>query len=342
MRPSIWDKLGTIGPILMAAGAPNTTGRNMGLLATIPGQLRALEEAQQTRRLRETQMETADQLRELRKSAERRAEEKHPFEMGLLGAKAAHLLDPTTDMPASMRALAEMMKRQGMTPDEIDRAFMNQDRYKFKINDVGDRVWVDTWAAQTMGPGTVDVELPAAETPKTDDDPALAFGGSSLLQYPAKALSPLGVDIAGGTTAAIDDVNALNQRTSIAIKRLEGVRDSVYMDKQAKSMMPQPGAFTSDERAARKAEDMVGLLDSWIADLETNLKNPRIGAKNKQAMEAALPEFRSVRSAYEMMAQQIRGSPDPGLSGGPKPGAVEGGYMFKGGDPADKNNWVKQ
>lgn len=36
------------------------------------------------------------------------------------------------------------------------------------------------------------------------------------------------------------------------------------------------------------------------------------------------------------------GLPSPGVAGqGPIPGSVESGYKFKGGDPADKNNWVK-
>lgn len=70
---------------------------------------------------------------------------------------------------------------------------------------------------------------------------------------------------------------------------------------------------------AQSYEDYVSALN----DLETVINNAVTSAK---------------QSAGQQPQQPAGG---PAASGGPKPGTVDGGYRFKGGNPADQNNWER-
>lgn len=61
-------------------------------------------------------------------------------------------------------------------------------------------------------------------------------------------------------------------------------------------------------------------------------------AQSEKDYRAALADYRSVIEAGLKRAIQQAGAA-PQETSGPRPGATEGGYRFKGGDPADPNSW---
>jgi hypothetical protein len=71
---------------------------------------------------------------------------------------------------------------------------------------------------------------------------------------------------------------------------------------------------------------------------------PGIQSGSKQMQNKQLDAFDNMTSILKKgIAGVNQGKADTNqpASGAPKRGAVEGGYRFKGGDPADKSNWVK-
>jgi hypothetical protein len=61
--------------------------------------------------------------------------------------------------------------------------------------------------------------------------------------------------------------------------------------------------------------------------------NKRIMLKQQDALDNQVAKLRHGQPKTPQMAKEQQS--------GPKAGDVEGGYKFKGGDPADKNNWEK-
>jgi hypothetical protein len=65
-------------------------------------------------------------------------------------------------------------------------------------------------------------------------------------------------------------------------------------------------------------------------------------AQSDEEFENSLRELRDVMAAgYKRLSGKEFDRPAPGRKGGPKPGTVQDGFKFKGGNPADPKNWEK-
>jgi hypothetical protein len=66
------------------------------------------------------------------------------------------------------------------------------------------------------------------------------------------------------------------------------------------------------------------------------------GSGNKKVMFKQLDAFDNQAALLKKGVPRTPGQAEKEAQAGPKVGDIEGGYRFKGGDPADKNNWEKQ
>ena len=94
--------------------------------------------------------------------------------------------------------------------------------------------------------------------------------------------------------------------------------------------LPDPstmkGATTSNQDMSAAVGKVIDLLQTRLASREKQLGLP----------------VTDVRGAANELRATIPGGPSPQPSNGPiAPGAIEDGYRFRGGNPADKNNWER-
>jgi hypothetical protein len=123
------------------------------------------------------------------------------------------------------------------------------------------------------------------------------------------------------------DKNSVFQKDALfaafAIERAaQGGRLTVQMMKQAGSVL-DPTQYTKEAYAAI----LGGRRQQLVSDLRENRLSDEDIAKLTTPLAQKQPDIGAPG-----------GAPRPAA---PKAGAVESGYRFKGGDPADKNNWVR-
>lgn len=102
---------------------------------------------------------------------------------------------------------------------------------------------------------------------------------------------------------------------------------NTFVNEYARAINPKGTATVSDKEHAREllaATDSQEALEAKIGVMRQEM------ARGRQAPQDV---------ARDLRANRASGS---GAAGAPKVGTVEGGYRFKGGDPANQANWVKQ
>lgn len=76
--------------------------------------------------------------------------------------------------------------------------------------------------------------------------------------------------------------------------------------------------------------------------VETSAQSVLNGFKNSpQALKAAIKAARASVGTFQNNVQDTNNAGKPSEGSGPKAGDTEGGYRFKGGDPAKQSNWEK-
>jgi hypothetical protein len=98
-------------------------------------------------------------------------------------------------------------------------------------------------------------------------------------------------------------------------------------------------------KIASGATGSAGSTDSAQAHALELIDNAHTPAQLRAVVATLTKDADGQKAANKQQADEIRGRLKDAVStkpsGGPKPGDIEDGYQFKGGNPSDKNNWVK-
>ena len=176
-----------------------------------------------------------------------------------------------------------------------------------------------------------DLQLDKARTDKESRDrskQAAVDSVSAQLTVIDKALDHPGRETATGVSGAIDPRNYIpgTQATDFRVV-LDQINGTAFL--QAFESLKGGGQITNVE--GQKGTDAIARLNR---------------AQSDEEFKVALEDLRGVmEKGYERLTGQQapqRPKPTSPTKNGPKPGAVEGGYRFKGGNPADPKNWEKQ
>lgn len=122
------------------------------------------------------------------------------------------------------------------------------------------------------------------------------------------------------TAAGRDLVRALSINPRFPVGEMQRIEEEINI---------KPGAFTSSQALQERMRGVDTVLRRRLDNERRTASNPQLPVESRRnALQAA--------NDIENFLVTL-GVPQQGDA--PQPGAVEDGYMFKGGDPADRNNW---
>jgi hypothetical protein len=124
-------------------------------------------------------------------------------------------------------------------------------------------------------------------------------------------------------------------------RRMSGDPDVAALDAVRAEITQLAGAFGGDSRVSN--DEMRRLDKAVISDFDNKKSAGALlevlkDFRNSKAKKLPIPGIHDRKTwAAEAQPQQQQAP-----SGGPQPGTTMQGYRFKGGNPADRNNWEKQ
>jgi hypothetical protein len=164
-----------------------------------------------------------------------------------------------------------------------------------------------------------------ADVVPTQQRQSAIAGNLNTLSVLDKALSHPGLDAATGLQGAIDPRNYIPGTDA---KDFNVVMDQIKGKAFLQAFESLKGGGQITEVEGKKATDAIARLNT---------------AQSTPEFKKALMELRDVAvSANARMTGSDGQKPTQATPPTPTPGMVRGGYRFKGGNPADKNNWEKQ
>ena len=147
------------------------------------------------------------------------------------------------------------------------------------------------------------------------------------------------------------DAQSYNTLASGFQRALAGIESAGLAPTNALSHQMDAVLFKEGDTNLTKLQKMAQIRQIVEAGLESTLANPRMPeAQRKHAEEVIASLRKSVPfTQKDLLKLQVEQEQNPNMTlkelmqstNGPKAGTVEEGYRFKGGNPADKNNWEK-
>lgn len=198
---------------------------------------------------------------------------------------------------------------------------------------------------EVLGSLTGQGQQAPASTPPVADDTQLgdAFGlinnaqGTigGLLDYASNG--SFGGSIGSEQRGAEAVVNSLNTDLREAMQPV-GSRAAVWDRQQADKLLPQPGSTGSSTARKRYQQIAETYLPRQIQSLQAALASGELGTSDTGKARQRLIQAQALQQQLGQYLGQWDGAATPAASG-PAQGAVEDGYQFLGGDPADERNW---
>lgn len=241
-------------------------------------------------------------------------------------------------------ALANQLAQAGFDPDKIDAFLANRGRMAQQAAPQG----MNPFAGPTPQEKAYATEM-GQQRAQLDTLPRRGTMEAQLAAMKAKAEADAKAAADRQAQAATKQVDA--QRALSLLDEAERLLPLSTGSSAGNVMDSVAGAFgysTPGAQAIAGLQTIAGQLTSSMPRMQGpqsdkdvqlykqmagDLANPNLPVQTRMA---ALKEIRRLNQKYAGQQAQR-----PAASGGPKPGTVEGGYRFKGGNPADPNAWER-